>query len=168
MPRKVFEPTPEERQTVQAMAAYGIPQAEIAKTILRPVGRHRVMTPIAADQLRKHFRQELDTGLWRANAQVAESLFRQAVGSPAQYDSEGNLIRAEQPRITVAGIFWMKTRARWHEKVINEHSGPDGAPIPLELDLANASVEELQVLEKYLGKAAAAAGIVPANDEKAA
>jgi hypothetical protein len=46
-----FEPSDEQRKLAEAMAAYGIPQEDIAKVV-----------GIAPKTLRDHFRHELDTG----------------------------------------------------------------------------------------------------------
>lgn len=68
--RPSFEPTQSQRQMVEAMAGCGIPKADVA-----------VVVGIAPQTLRKHFRQELDTGHIKANAKVAGNLFRIATGS---------------------------------------------------------------------------------------
>lgn len=75
---------------VEQLAACGIPQDDIARMIV-PGG----MDP---KTLRKHFRNELDSGAPKANAIIADKLFQQAKG--------GNI---------TAMIFWLKTRARWRE-----------------------------------------------------
>ena len=49
------------------MAAFGVPEANIARVV-----------GIDAKTLRKHYRDELDTGQTKATAKVAESLFRKA------------------------------------------------------------------------------------------
>ena len=72
------------------MAAYGVPEADIA----------RVLT-IDPKTLRKHYRDELDTGQIKANSKVAESLCRKALGDGSQS--------------VTAAIFWLKTRAGWKE-----------------------------------------------------
>jgi hypothetical protein len=57
--------------------------------------------------LRKHYRDELDMGATKANAQVAGFLFNSA--------KNGNVS---------AQIFWLKTRARWRETPVElQHSG---------------------------------------------
>ena len=68
------------------MAGYGIPEAEIARVL-----------GIDPKTLRKHYRDELDTGHVIANAKVAESLFRKATGDHRQ--------------LVTAAIFWLKTHA---------------------------------------------------------
>lgn len=88
--RPSFAPTEAHRRTVRAMAAYGVPQAEIAAVL-----------DVAMPTLRKHFRLELDTAAAEANAKVAESLFRRATG--------------DGPQSVTAAIFWLKCRAGWQE-----------------------------------------------------
>ena len=80
------------------MAAYGIPEAEIACVVR-----------IDPKTLRKHYRDELDTGATKATAKVAESLFKKAIG--------------DGPQSVTAAIFWLKTRAHWKETVIQESAG---------------------------------------------
>ena len=84
---------------VKVMSGFGIPQPDIAGQI-----------GIDAKTLRKHFREELDRGMTEANMRVAQSLFSMATtgGSVA------------------AAIFWMKARAGWREKHLEE---PDAEQI---------------------------------------
>ncbi len=90
MARPRYEPTDKDRATVKALAAYGVLQSEISKVI-----------GVDDKTLRKHFRDELDTGSTRANAKVAESLFKRATG--------------DGPSSVTAAIFWLKARAGWSE-----------------------------------------------------
>ena len=90
MGRPSHLPGPVERRQVEAMAGYGVPEADIAM-VLR----------IDPKTLRKHYRDELDTGHILANAKVAKSLFRKATGDHRQS--------------VTAAIFWLKVRARWKE-----------------------------------------------------
>lgn len=96
--RPPHDPTPAMRKQVEAMSAYGIPQDEICKVI-----------GVSIPTLEKHYRAELDTAAAKANARVAESLFRKATG--------------DGPQSVTAAIFWLKTRAGWKETVVNEHAG---------------------------------------------
>ena len=102
---KVFEPTGAERKQVEDMAGFGIPQDDIALV---------VRDGIAPKTLRKYFEVELRTGKVKANAQVAESLFKKATG-----EGTGSV---------AAAIFWCKTRMGWKEVDGNEFSGPGGGP----------------------------------------
>jgi len=72
------------------MAAFGVPEQDIARVI-----------GIDGKTLRKHYREELDTGQTKATAKVAESLYKKATG--------------DGPQSVTAAIFWLKTRARWKE-----------------------------------------------------
>jgi hypothetical protein len=87
MGRRAHQPDPSQRRQVEAMAAYGIPEVDIARVL-----------SVDAKTLRKHYREELDLGETKANAQVAGFLFSAA--------KNGNV---------TAQIFWLKTRARWRE-----------------------------------------------------
>lgn len=86
---RTYVPSDEQRRTVRAMAAFGVPQDAIAA--------HCSLDP---KTLRKHFRMELDRGTVEANVKVAQSLFTMATA--------GNNV--------AAAIFWMKARAGWREK----------------------------------------------------
>ena len=95
------EPTPEQRHIVQLHATIGTPQDDIAKVI-----------GIDPKTLRLHYRDELDLASAKANAVVGGALFNKAKGGD-----------------TTAMIFWMKTRARWHETSVTEHTGEGGGPL---------------------------------------
>jgi hypothetical protein len=87
---------------VEAYAAVGVPQLDIARLI-----------GISLPTLYDRYRDQLDLGKAKANAQVAKTLFREAVN--------GNM---------TAAIFWMKAQAGWrekHEVIVQETSikGPD-------------------------------------------
>lgn len=113
MPKTVI-PTDEQRRTIRAMAAFGVPQDAIAV--------HFSLDP---KTLRKHFRSELDRGSVEANVKVAQSLFNMATA--------GNNV--------AAAIFWMKARAGWREKNDLEITGKDGkelAPTSLTLRFVSA------------------------------
>ncbi len=104
MARPPHKPDAANRRQVEAMAGYGVPEIDIAR-VLR----------IDPKTLRKHYRDELDGGHVKANAKVAENLFRKATG--------------DGPQSVTAAIFWMKTRARWKETTISEVTHDVGDPI---------------------------------------
>ena len=84
-----FAPTDEQRRTVKALSAVGVPHEAIAGYL-----------DIDPKTLRKHFRQELDAGSLEANVKVAQTLFNMATVD----------------RNVAAAIFWMKARGGWREK----------------------------------------------------
>jgi len=98
MGRPAHKPQPAGRRQVEAMAAYGIPEADVARVL-----------GIDPKTLRKHYRDEIDTGSIKANSRIAESLYRKAMGDGAQS--------------VTACIFWLKTRAQWKETSVQEHTG---------------------------------------------
>ncbi|HEX3576539.1 MAG TPA: hypothetical protein VHU42_18225 [Rhodopila sp.] len=102
--RPRYEPTDRDRATVKALAGYGIKQDDIAKVL----GIHD-------ETLRDKFRGELDKAAIEANAAVSQSLYNMAT---------------KGANVTAA-IFWLKCRAGWKDPQLHEHSGPDGAAIPL-------------------------------------
>lgn len=93
---------PEDRKTVEALAAFGIPSDKIAGIL-----------GISQPTLRKYFRTELDLGLEKANIAVAKTLFQMATSG-------------EQPAAT---FFWLKTRAKWREVHTIEHTGELKPPV---------------------------------------
>ena len=119
MGRCAHRPDPAQRRQVEAMAAYGIPEADIARVL-----------NLDPKTLRKHYREELDLGETKANAQVAGYLFNAA--------KNGNV---------TAQIFWLKTRAKWRETPVElRHSGSIGRK-----DLSEISNEELLTIVCQLG-----------------
>ena len=112
MGRRAHQPDPAQRKQVETLAAYGIPEANISRVV-----------GIDPKTLRKHYRDELDLGETKANAQVAGFLFNAA--------RNGNV---------TAQIFWLKTRARWREVPTElKHSGSIGGG----KELSEMSDEEL-------------------------
>jgi hypothetical protein len=89
---------------IEAMAGYGVPAESIALII----GVDRAI-------LDRTYPDELRTGAAKANARVAESLFRKATG--------------DGPQSVAAAIFWLKTRAGWKETTVHEHGGAEGMPL---------------------------------------
>jgi hypothetical protein len=114
MGRRAHKPDPTQRRQVEAMAAYGIPEPDISRVV-----------GIDPKTLRKHYRDELDMGETKANAQVAGFLFNSA--------KSGNV---------TAQIFWLKTRAKWRETPVElKHSGSIATR-----DLSQVSDEDLWVM----------------------
>ena len=81
---------------VEAMAGYGLTAADIARVL-----------DIDLEELKASYSKELAGGQIKANARVAESLYRKAIG--------------EGRESVIAAIFWLKTRARWKEVSVHEH-----------------------------------------------
>lgn len=104
MGRPSHRPDEASRRQVEALAGYGVREDEIAEFI-----------GIDPKTLRKHYGRELRRGHIKANASVAENLYRRATGDGRE--------------AITAAIFWIKTRAGWKESLTHVVSGPEGAPI---------------------------------------
>ena len=89
------------------MAGYGVPEADIAGVI-----------GVDPKTLRKHYRDELKNGHVKANAKVAENLFRKATGDGRE--------------AVIAATFRLKTRAGWKETAVHEVTGRDGGVIEVD------------------------------------
>src|SRR5437764_11480847 len=86
MARPVWTPTDPQRRQAETMAAYGIPEADIARVL-----------GVSKPTLRKHCGTELDTGGTRANSKVADFLFYGicgGTGKPAFKDERARVARA--------------------------------------------------------------------------
>lgn len=90
MDRRHYVPTTKDREMVRLATGHGLTQAEIA-TVLR----------VDVKTLRKHFREELDTGSAVAINAMAQNLWKKAMG--------------DGPAAVTATIFWLKVRAGWKE-----------------------------------------------------
>lgn len=132
--RPEFVPTDEQRKLVDQLAGYGIPEPDIAKLVTNP----QTKEPISPMTLRKHFREELDTGHVRSNQQVAGALFKNATTGTETYPGG----------IPTAQIFWLKTRGKgqWKDKQTIEVETPPSEMEEQEIDSA---------IERLLAKGAA-------------
>ena len=109
-----FESTPERRNQVEVLAGFGLPQHQIA-----------VLLGCDPKTLRKHFETELAVGDAKATAKVAQTLYNKAVAGD-----------------TASLIFWMKARAGWRERTVQEHTGPDGkGPVSLQVRFVSTKPE---------------------------
>ncbi|MCF6112942.1 hypothetical protein [Mesorhizobium muleiense] len=80
---------------VEALAGFGLSTADIACVLA------------TEDQdLKATYAHEFESGAIKANARIAESLYRNATG--------------ECREAVTAAIFWLKTRARWKETSMHE------------------------------------------------
>ena len=88
MTQAAHVPTPKSREAVADLSAFGVPVLKIAKAL-----------GISKPTLHKYYQDELDIGMVKKNAKVAEALYMKAT-------VDGNV---------TAMIFWLKTRAGWRE-----------------------------------------------------
>jgi hypothetical protein len=101
---------------VEAMAGLGLPERGIARLL--------GMDPEA---FRSLYAAELECGLFKANAKVAENLFRRATG--------------EGREAVTAAIFWLKARAGWKETSIHALAGSEIRPtLTIHIDKSDAEL----------------------------
>ena len=119
---KVTQPI---QRQVKTMIGFGIAIADVAACLL-----------IDARTLKKYYNTEIETGRTHANSQVAQALFKNAIGTPLEIkDAEGKVLeRHERPGNVVAQIFWLKCRGQgqWVDKDVKEITGPNGQPLNAE------------------------------------
>ena len=101
--------TAEERNQAEVLSGIGLPHRQIA-----------VLLACDEKTLRKHLGEELTRGDAKATAKIAQSLFSKAMSGD-----------------TASMIFWMKVRAGWKERVVQEHTGADGEPMCLKVSFVN-------------------------------
>src|SRR5271169_6228115 len=95
MARPVWTPTDAQRRQAETMAAYGIPEADIARVL-----------GVSKPTLRKHCGTELDTGATRANSKVADFLFYGICGGISK-----PAFKNERARVTAAAIQRLDSRS---------------------------------------------------------
>lgn len=120
-----YQPTQSDRETVKSMAASGFTHEAIARCL--------GTKGIDDKTMRKHFRQELDTSMTKANAAVANKVYNLAMA--------GNV---------AAMFFWLKCRARWQEVVRYEHSGPNAGPV--QVDILHGETDPKVLLESRIAE----------------
>jgi hypothetical protein len=122
--QKPYERSKKDQDLVESMAGYGIPQEDIARVV-----------GISPPTLRKYYPSELATGATKTNQKVAERLFQHCMGT-----GQGSV---------TACIFWLKTRARWSERM--EITGAEGAPL-LDVNWKKVPEGKLREIVGTLGK----------------
>ncbi len=111
MARPTFTPSDEQRMQVGIMAACGFAHELICERVINPTTGKKIDTKT----LRKAFRKELDEGMSQANAMVAQSLFKKAIGTGTS--------------AVTAAIWWEKTRGGMKDQSAVEVTGKNGAPL---------------------------------------
>lgn len=130
MAQAPHEPTEESRALVSKLAGYGMQRPEIASIL-----------GIGKTALGKHYKAELARGDANAKAAILGSAFRQAMGAPAEFDEDGNMVRPYTPPNPTMTIFLAKTRGGLIETQRRELSGPNGKPVKTE----NETVAKVQL-----------------------
>lgn len=103
-------PTDESRTLVRELVIAGCPQDHVATRL-----------GISKPTLHKHYRAELDEGVWEANRAVASALY----------------LKATVDRDTACMIFWLKAKAGWREVPrVDDEAAPE--PVKVEVKVVDA------------------------------
>ena len=125
-----YRPTPEQRGTVEALAAYGIAQEDISQHL-----------GITTKTLERHFAIELRLGCPKFVAKAGNVIF-QAINDPT----------VPWPDKLRAAIYVTKARGGWRDADRVEHTGRDGGPIE-HVDLSKLTDTDLAAIERIIRKA---------------
>lgn len=109
--RKKFIPQANDRTRVMIWAACGMSHEYMCSQIINP----DTNKPLSKKTLESAFKAELERGASEANAMVAQSLFKKAIGS-----GQGSV---------AAAVWWEKTRSGKKDTSRVEHTGADGKPL---------------------------------------
>lgn len=129
--RPSHKPTKDSTSMVEALASCGVPEKQIADVI-----------GISDVTLRKYYRATLDTAVPRANAMVAQSLYKKALGSG--------------PQSVTAAIFWLKCRAQWKDTTVLEIASDDSKRSEDEIKREIESIRAREAVATGAGVMAAA------------
>jgi hypothetical protein len=111
--RPPFEPSPQDRGTVEGYVIAGTPQQDIADIL-----------GISINTLRKHFAKELRLGMQKANAIVGGTMFKMIT----------------EDRNPAVAIFWAKTRMGWREQPAQEDPEEYGRRVREAIEAADKTV----------------------------
>jgi hypothetical protein len=156
MSMKPFVPTKEQRENVEAMTGFGIPQEEIARLIKNP----ETGKSIDDDTLRLRFSEEIATGLTKVKANVGRFIYASIMGLPGGITHE--------PSRAHLAEFFADRRMGWSQKSIHEHTGKDGSPLDNSIHIISAALDK--IAERIAGDAnggalkAGAGGDPPASE----
>jgi hypothetical protein len=106
---RAFAPSDDQRRQVELMVSLGsVSQEEVAEII-----------GVSLPTFKKHFAKEIRLGKAKCDTAVGANIIRIASDKK---NGKGTV---------QAAIFYAKTRMGWKETTRNEHTGADGAPLPL-------------------------------------
>jgi len=130
--RPAFQPTEEQRRIVEAMVAFGIPEAEICG-LIRKANRK----PVDEKTLRKHFKEEIATGAAKVKLTVGQFMVASILG----HGAEPGIVplKDERARASLAQLF-ARSRMGWRETVVNQHEGKDRGAIVVQFAKADENL----------------------------
>jgi len=110
--RKMFVPTPEQRNTVRVLVALGIPQKQICRLVLN----RQTQKPLDHKTLRRRFAHEIAIGTAELHAVIGKLMVATILGTPPPAGTVA--IHDEQSR-TALLQFFARTKLGWTETVMD-------------------------------------------------
>jgi len=107
---------------IRALAANGVAETEIAAALGMDIKTWKRIRQDDADA-----RAAWDEARTLELDRLVKSLFAQAMGAPAEFDGDGNQLRAERPPNSGAGMFLLKSRHSYRD-VGPTDGGNEGRP----------------------------------------
>ena len=110
---RAFKPTAEQRESVELMISYGVPEAEICPLIKNP----ETGKPIEVETLREHFAREIATGATKLKSLPGNRIVAAIFGRDG--GSTDELTRAKLL------MLFAQHRMGWKEAVADVHGNED-------------------------------------------
>ena len=110
--RKIFVPTPEQRNTVRVLVALGIPQKQICRLVLN----RQTQKPLDHKTLRKHLAHEIAIGTVELHALIGKFMVATILGTPPPAGTVA--IKDDRARGQLM-MFLLKTKFGWKETVVD-------------------------------------------------
>lgn len=142
--RHKYQPTEDDKKRVKRLASFKLPHTEIAKLVIN----RQTQAPIAVDILREYFAEELGIGHLELFATVADRYAVRLTGAKAEFDDQGNQLRAEILPSEQAQAAFLKTFGAAYG-----WAGPTDDPFA-GLDLTKLTDVELTTLKAIIAKCA--------------
>ena len=106
--RKMFVPTPEQRNTVRVLVALGIPQKQICRLVVN----RQTQKPLDHKTLRKHLAHEIAIGTVELHALIGKFMVATILGTPPPAGTVA--IKDDRARGQLM-MFLLKTKFGWKE-----------------------------------------------------
>ena len=120
--RKMFVPTPEQRNTVRVLVGLGIQQKQICRLVLN----RQTQKPLDHKTLRKHFAQEIATATAELHLLIGKFMLATIFGTPPPAGTVA--IKDDRARGQLM-MFFARTRLGWTAPVVNRPEGHVSGPI---------------------------------------
>jgi hypothetical protein len=120
--RKMFVPTPEQRNTVRSLVGLGIPQKQICRLVVN----RQTQKPLDHKTLRKHFAHEITIGTAELHLLIGKFMLATILGTPPPAGTVA--IHDEQSRTSLL-MFFARTRMGWTETVVDRPKEHVRSPI---------------------------------------